>query len=93
MPRQRAGVRYTVEAGRDRKIGGGRLSVDRIIVNGKTVGHIEYILKGGHASSRTCSRKLKTCKKGRDLVWLLEVSGLMGARALASVKAAMRGMR
>jgi hypothetical protein len=76
-----AGVRYTVEAARAKKVRGGRVDVDRIVVDGKTVGTIEYTLKGGHASSRTCSRKLKTCKKGRDLIWLLEVSGLMGARA------------
>jgi hypothetical protein len=79
MPALR-GVRYTVEPGSCKRVRGGKLCVDTIVANGKRIGTIEDFSKGGHKKSRTCSNKLKTCKRGRDLVWLLEAANLMGAR-------------
>lgn len=82
MPTLR-GVRYTVDDRGCRRERGGKLCVVAIIVGKRTVGTIEDFSKGGHKSSRTCSNKLDTCKKGRDLVWLLESANLMGARRRA----------
>lgn len=74
------GVRYSVESKGCKRIRGGRLCIDEVMSKGKVVGVVEDFTKGGHKSSRTCSRKLDTCKKGRDLIWLLEAGGLMGPR-------------
>lgn len=78
------GVRYTVEPGKCKRARGGTLCVDTVVANGKNVGTIEDFSKGGHKKSRTCSRKLDTCKKGRDLIWLLESANLMGPRRRAA---------
>lgn len=75
-----SGVRFAVEPVRRKNVPGGALDIDRIVVNGKTVGTVEHLSKGGHVSSRTCTFRRKTCKKGRDLIWLFEAGGLMGAR-------------